>query len=327
MSGLAAPQRGSGIGLELTATVVRGVRFVDGELTGAAEVAIGAPSDDRALVDALVFTRAELDDDGAPTRLATFAQGATLQRRDVTGLTGVELNTVRHGFAEHDDIGSTLLLDDGPRRWLMVIGWADRRVRHLEQLAELAGFVDVTVEPSPVALARTSPPDITRTTRVAAPGDTFAMVQLSGVPVAAASVSGTGITAPDLGQRRDDVSSTWFDELVEPPLLAAELTDLGVAEAGGPVALRVGDGAYPDYPDADLRSARRQCVALGAAIGAAGLRGPLRPVDTVEDAQHADAAGQLRRPWAVERVPESTDPTTGEVLRPRRRRGLRRLWR
>ncbi|MEM9516994.1 MAG: hypothetical protein AAGA42_19255, partial [Actinomycetota bacterium] len=101
----------------------------------------------------------------------------------------------------------------------------------------------------------------------------------------------------------------------------------GIAEAGGPVVLRVGDGAYPDYPDADLRSARRQCVALGAAIGAAGLRGPLRPVDTVDDAQQGDAAGQLRRPWAVERVPVSTDPTTGEVLRPRRRRGLRRLWR
>ena len=107
-------------------------------------------------------------------------------------------------------------------------------------------------------------------------------------------------------------------------LLAAELTHLGIAEVGGPIAIRVGDSPYPDYPDADVRAARRQCVALGAAIGAAGLSGPLRPVDTVNAASPHDTMIEVRRPWAIERVPASTDPTTGELSRPTRRRRLLR---
>ncbi|MEM8618226.1 MAG: hypothetical protein AAGF73_00750 [Actinomycetota bacterium] len=317
-------RRGAGVGLEVTSATVRGVRLDEGALAAAVEIGIAAPPTDRSLVDALVIARAELDAGHEPTRLATFPPGATLQRRDVTGLTGAELNTVRHGFSEQDGIGSTMIVDDGPRRWLMVIGWDDARVRQLEQLTELAGFADVTVEPSPMAMMHTAPADVTRSMRVAAPAEAFAVVHGSDGPIAAASVDGVGIIAPELAQRRDPVSPTWFDELVEPPLLAAELTQLGIAEPGGTIAIRIGDAAYPEYPDADVRAARRQCVALGAAIGAAGFSGPLRPVDTVNATTPYNTVTDVRYPWAIERVPASTDPTTGELSRPPRRRTLLR---
>ena len=254
MTDAAATRRGDGIGLEVTSATVRGVRLAGGTLTAAVEIGIGAPSTDRSLVDALVIAHAELDAGHEPTRLATFSPGATLQRRDVTGLTGVELNTVRHGLSEQDGIGSTMIVDDGPRRWLMVIGWDDARVRHLEQLGELAGFADVAVEPSPMAMTRTAPADVTRSMRVAAPAEAFAVVHGGDGPIAAASVDGVGITAPELAQRRDVVSPTWFDELLEPPLLAAELTHLGIAEVGGSYAfgdrdasLRIGQTLYSHF--------------------------------------------------------------------------------
>ena len=85
---------------------------------------------------------------------------------------------------------------------------------------------------------------------------------------------------------------------------------------------------YPVYPDHDLRSAQRVAAALGAAVGAAGLAGPLRPVDMIISSIAVD--DQFDRPWAIEQMStlpdvKSESPTGGikrvtRRFRPRRQR-------
>jgi hypothetical protein len=65
-------------------------------------------------------------------------------------------------------------------------------------------------------------------------------------------------------------------------------------------ALRVLGEPYPPYLDHDLRAPQRVAVALGSAVGAAGLAGRLRPVDVMSPAP--DIGGSLPKPWAIERV-------------------------
>ena len=82
------PERGDGIGIEVTRDVVRGVRLAaatPGRLAAAAEVPASVRADDRSLVDALARLRADLGDPGVPTRVAVFPPGATLSRVDATG--------------------------------------------------------------------------------------------------------------------------------------------------------------------------------------------------------------------------------------------------
>ena len=68
MTGI-GPERGDGIGIEVTPGVLRGVRLgasVPGRVAAAAEVAVANQHDDRAMVNALVRLRAELGDARVP---------------------------------------------------------------------------------------------------------------------------------------------------------------------------------------------------------------------------------------------------------------------
>lgn len=325
-----APNRGDGVGIEIAGQLVRGVRLAASEpdrLAAAAEVAIESVDDDRSTVDALVRLRAELGDPVLPTRIAIFPPGSTLTRADATGLGATELNRMRSDLTTSRGISSTVLVDDGPRRWLFAVRWDDARVRRVEELAERAGFVDVAVDPSPLALARVVDPEIHRLRRDAAPGVAVTVVTSAGLPIAAATTDVVGRTPPALVGGTEVVSEGWFDDLTEAADVVAEVHRL-IAD-GRPVetTLRIDDSAYPSYPPHDLRSPQRQCVALGAAAGAAGLAGRLRPVDLVRPA--ARATESLERPWAVERVsslpPPVDPPTIGPVkkmlsrMMPRRR--------
>ena len=118
-------------------------------------------------------------------------------------------------------------------------------------------------------------------------------------------------------------------------LIDAQATDTATdtetdraSEPGDRPALRIGDEAYPPYPAHDIRAPERQCVALGAAVGAAGLSGRIRPIDMMLPPFTTDDS--LERPWAIERmstltpraVPRPVSPSkrlVGRIL-PRRRR-------
>lgn len=330
------PKRGDGVGIEYTRGGVRAVRLHHEEpdrVHAIADVPILEPGDERSTVDALVRLRGELGNPVGPTRVGVFPPGASMQRLDVTGLTGPELNTRRAELEDTFDITSTMLIDDGPRRWLLTLDWDTEVIRSIEPLAERAGFVDIAVEPSPVAICRVVAPTTTWIRRDAADGEAFRLVLRSRMPVAALTDDTVGRVHPGLEVRAAPISSGLFDGHPESGDLAALMQRVADGVGGdepGPAGLVFGQRAYPAYPPHDIRSAERQCVALGAAVGAAGLAGRARPVD-VQMPVAADI--ETERPWAIERLTELSESApparVGAVkratarVRPRRRAGPR----
>jgi hypothetical protein len=320
--------RGDGVGIEFTRQLVRGVRLDadrEGWLTAAAEVAIVDSRDDRSVVDAFVRLRAELGDPSDTTRIGTFPPASTLRRIEVTGRTGAELNTLRAQLLLDESVASTLLLDHGPRRWLVAVRWDDDEIRRIEALAERAGFIDVTVEPSPVAVARVVDEQVTRVRRDAAFDESFELLCASGQPVVAAAVESIGRMAPSLVLATTEFSTGWFEGIAEPAHFVAELCrfvdglddEPPEGHGAGHDQLLIAGVPYPPFPPHDPRSPLRQCVALGAAVGAAGLAGRLRPVDMLSPT--AAAVDPFDRPWVVERLsslpPKEEPATIGPVKR------------
>ena len=314
--------RGNGVGLEITGRLIRAVVLrteEPGRLAAAAEVGIESHHDDRSMLDSLVRLRIELGEPSASTRVAVFPPGSTLERRDVTGLTGAELNQQRSELAVKRSLSSTVLIDEGPRRWLIAVQWNEAFVRRWEELVERAGFTDVTMEPSPQALARVVPSGATRVRRNAASDESFEMIVSGRNPVAAAAVDSIGKRPPSLSSGFQPVAETWFDGFDEPADLVAEIRSLVHADINDrqPSELDLAGTTYPAYPPHDLRAPERQCVALGAALGAAGLAGRLRPVDMV--LPPVSAGRDIERPWAVERLSSLPDAPEPETIGPVKR--------
>jgi len=298
--------RGDGIGVELTRSVVRGVLLAADEpdrLRAATEVGIRHFDDDRSVLDALIRLRAELGPSRAPTRVALFLPGSTLHRVDVTSQTGPELNVTRSHLLQVEGVSSSVLIDDGPRRWLYAVRWNDRLVRRLEELVEHAGFVDVAIDPSPVALSRVLV-DSVMARRDAALGESFDVV-LAGVPIVATATDAVGRQPPELVTSSVPISFEVFDGLTEATDLAEQIQQAATSgldrmtTPSSTSSLDLAGIAHPSYPRHDIRSPERQCVALGAAIGAAGLAGRLRPIDMILPSVQA---APTERPWAIERV-------------------------
>jgi hypothetical protein len=303
------PTRGDGVGIEVTNDILRAVRLssaAPSRLAAATEVPVANRLDDRAVVDALIRLRAELGDPGVPTRIALFPPGSTLSRLDATGLTANDLNALRAEFARSRNASSSVLIDDGPRRWLVGVSWDDVEVRRWEELTERAGFIDVAADPSPVALWRVLDPDITHVRRDSATDQSFGAVASDGNVVAAAALDSIGRMSPGLSCSNLALSAGWFDVVDEPTELVAEIKRL--IEDAPPVEcdLHLAGVVHPPFPQHDLRAPQRQCVALGAALGAAGLAGRLRPVDVL--LPMAPAPNAYDRPWAIERVSNLSEP-------------------
>ena len=329
--------RGAGVGLEVTATVVRGVRLVDPDdmsdhrgparVAAAAEAPITRTSDDDATLDALVRVLAQLEGAGTATRVAWFPAGATMQRIDATGLSGSELNSLRHHLVDHHAIDSTMLVELGARRWMLALRWDHRAAGRLEVLAERAGFVDPSVEPGPVALGRCLPPATPVARRDAAADQSWAAIFDSGTPIAATAVPAASRQFPGIALAGSVVGLHRLDEVLTAPALGDVVDDLtasALADFASEAALVVIGEPYPPYPGHDLRSASRLAVSLGAAIGASGLAGPARPVDVLSPVTVGDE--RVARPWAIERIAQAPALRRPAQRRPRPRwvRGLRR---
>jgi hypothetical protein len=306
----------SAVGIECTDRVLRAVLIEAGGVLPvlAAEVSLRSVDDDQVVLDAFVQLRAELGGASVPARIAMFPASSSLHRIDVTGQSGPELNALRHDVAQRRGMASTLLVDDGPRRWLYALNWPIERVRRFETLAERAGFLDVAVEPSPIALARAVSPGTRYVDRVAAAGETFTAAFDGGVPVAAVSSNTIGAEPPSLLGGGALFSVAMFDGLTDIESIIEQLLAVYAAQPKlvsvndvNAAPLLVGTEAYPAFPPHDLRSPARQCVAIGAAIGAARIGGRHRPVDII--AMMATEIPLARRPWAIERVSSVSTPT------------------
>jgi hypothetical protein len=331
--------RGDGVGIEIADTVVRGVRLrhdLEGRLAAAAEYPVNL-ADDNATLDALVLLRAELGEPDEPARIATFPGDAMMQRVDITGRSGPELNELRSRLDRRHEINSTVVADDGPRRWLLLIRWDAHAVRRLEDLAERAGFVDVTVEPTPMSIARVTGHDATYVRRLVTQNDAHHAVVSHRLPVAAVSTVAAGRPQPDVDISTVDIPVAYFDDFMTDVALAEVMdrvderaqtndTDDETFSGVGPPVLDLVGVPYPVYPEHDLRAAERQVAALGAAVGAAGLAGPLRPVDMIISGIAVD--DQFDRPWAIEEMSTLPDvrhdSPTGGIKRVTRRLRRRR---
>jgi hypothetical protein len=250
-----------------------------------------------------------------------------MRRIDVTDKTGPELNAIRADIDRRHNTASTMLVDDGPRRWMHVVHWPIGRIRRLEELAERAGLIDVTVEPSPAALVRCLATSITYVERSAAAGEAFVAALDGGVPVAAVTMPAVGRAHPELTAGQHGFSVPLFDGLIDPEALGEQIEIVGRTQTGRSAdreaaRLFIDGNDYPPFPPHDLRAPERQCVAIGAAVGAAGLAGRLRPVDIIADDAHAIPAE--RRPWVIERV-ASVSPRPSATRPGAARRALGRL--
>ncbi len=301
-----------GVGIEIAGTVLRGVVADENDpdiVVAAHEVALTSDTDVEALREGFMHLHAQLDPGPRSTRLAWFPPGATLQRLDVTGLSGPELNEVRDRLDLRHATPVTLLLDAGVRRWMLAIRWNSDAAQQLQRIAEQAGFLDATIEPSPVALHRALQREVRMVHRNASAISTWAAAYDEDVVVAAAALrAGQGeypsmalgslhllprAEVVDQNTVRADIASALarnFDPSQDPS--PAEV-DLG---------LRLGGRPFPPFPPHDLRAARRIGVALGAAYGAAGVFGRLRPVDLVTPTR--PVIDTVQRPWTLERMTE-----------------------
>lgn len=308
-------RRGDGIGLEITSGVVRGVRLDQdepGRVAAVCEIPIARFDDNAVVFDALVRARARLGEEQLPTRVAWFPVGSTLQRLDVTGLTAPELNTLRHQLADDTGVTSTMLVDIDARRWMLALRWDHTRVWWIEDLLERAGFVVVTIEPSPLALGRVLGASVTVVRRDASQDRSWAGV-FDPFPIAAVCVDAGDRHHPSIAcsSEAPGVSDLGMalsaSELSRQVVRVATDTLANVAPSRELDAnLRVLDEPYPPFPAHDVRAPQRVGVALGAAVGAAGLAGGLRAVDVLTSVRQVPEASP--RPWAVERLSDAPPP-------------------
>lgn len=312
-------QRGDGIGLEITSSVVRGVRLAHdeaGHVAAVCEVPIHRFDDNAVVFDALVRARARLGEEPMTTRVAWFPSGSTMQRIDATGMTGPELNSLRHELADTTGITSTMLVDAEARRWMLALRWDHSRAWWLQELLERAGFADVTIEPSPVALDRVLSNDVTVARRDASQDRAWAGV-FDHLPIAAVGVESGTRDYPAIAFTTSPIGTHELDGVLQEEALAQEVARLTGDALSGidrttelDAQLWILDDPYPPFPAHDLRAPQRIGVALGAAVGAAGLAGRLRAVDVLT-AVH-QPSDVLPRPWAIERVADAPLPVVRE---------------
>ncbi len=139
----------------------------------------------------------------------------------------------------------------------------------------------------------------------------WAAILLGGTPLAAASIDTAGREHPAIATSSAELGVHDLDRVLPEAELVQEVARL-VADATSTSArtseldaqLQLLDEPYPPFPGHDLRAPQRVGVALGAALGAAGLAGRLRDVDVLTSVRPSGTE-LLPRPWAVERLPDA----------------------
>jgi len=305
--------RRTGIGIEVTPSVLRGVVIDEraGRVVNASEVAVSAFRDDAVLLEAFALLHHQLDADLQPVRLGWFPTGSTLQRVDASGLSKSELNALRRDLDEQHDHGSSTIVDSGARRWLVALRWNENSARRIRTLAQNAEFADPVVEPAPMALARVVSSDTTSARRDGSADLSWAMIVDSTLPSAATTLPAGAREFPSL-----HVGSAHTDPrrvASSPTEVTAQVFDaIGRGIAGSAssatemaLELQLAGDAYPPFPAHDLRAPQRLAVALGAALGAAGFHGSVVPIESISSTRPSIDVD--RRPWTLERLVDVPD--------------------
>ncbi len=314
-------RRGDGVGIEIGAGVVVGVRFdaeTPGRVAVAAAVPIGRRRDDQALIDALAELYVRLGISDEPVRVAWFGPEALIVRVPIQAGNAAAVERRRGELRRRLGVTHTMFVEEAARSWLLAVNWDERPVARIERLARRSGFADVTVEPSPLALQRVLDPSTTAVRRCLEAGNTWTMVTDRGALVGAIPSTGFDGEAPGLVVAKGDPRCN-LGEPDDPESVRAVLGE-AVDDAFTSGALEhdrlgihlLGD-PYPMFDPADDRSPPRVAVALGAALAAAGLAGRPRRLDAISVG--ISGADSVPEPWAVERIGDADGPVTPVVKR------------
>ncbi len=314
--------RGNGTGIEVGVIGIRAVRLAadaPGRVVTAVDERIFR-TDVQGTIDALirVATRLSLTVDDDVT-IASFADGERIAGWDATGWSVSDL-AARPPHPGTDG-SNRWIVDAGPRRWQLDVR-ADRAdAGRVRDAAAAAGLGHARFEPSPLALARLASSAPRLLWRVERGGPAWCALCADGLPILAATApppqkSELGVF--DALLREEEYRSVLGLLEREPervPEAWSQLVRRGASRhRRNPDLAMLGD-PYPPFPADDVRSISRQCVALGAALAAAGLVGRVRTMRQLEAAPGPTA----RRPWLVERVADSAGGSTSASRSWRRR--------
>jgi len=277
-----------GIGIEVLPTTVRAVRVLD-ERAGAVVTSgnVARHSGPDGLVDALIRAAIAVEAPvGVALRLAWFPAGASIEGRDVTSEHPATVAELLARWSAGGD-GATVVTERHGRRFVALVRWPSDGLAELSLAAARAGLDGVECEPSPLAVARFLPEWAGTVTREVAGSGWQArvvggLVQCAGAAAATARTTGESI-------------------------------ELATAGSGHSAPLEIATWKLADTG--------RDAVALGAALGAAGLLGvplPLRPLG------RADGSPGWQ-PWAVEHVAVAPVEVPSPPRRWRHRLARRRI--
>lgn len=308
-------RRGDGVGIELTATGLRGVRL-DADTVG--RIAMCAvvscnPADDLALHDAFFQLHAALDARELPTVVTSWPTGARLQSIDVTASTDVERRGLRFRAGQ---VGYRSVFSFA-RAAHQVMTFSTVPIEEHERIIRLvsgAGFRAVNAEFSPVSLARLAVTGDWSLVVQRAKGESWCVLSSQGVASVAVSTDSQKRSDDQIVARQwhtiDDrhralTAETTLHELVNFYLDASNHDRSPKTSKSPELPLHLIEGPYPDFPESHPSWPPRMAVAVGAAVSAAGLGGRfLKPESVAVTARVREDEAV----WVFERVDETRSP-------------------
>lgn len=341
MSAYAPPDRvvrGFGVGIELDDGVARGVMLspdAPGRVARVASTPVNGSSPSE-IVDALTRLAVELEvlHKHLPTRIAWHTHSSTIQSVDLTGRDRSSWARVRHQAIGDADGSGSIIVTAGARTVLNVVTWDEVTAERICASASAAGLGTVSIEPAPFSATRVCPPGTALIRRGTAGGHWSATIT-DGLVGMYATIDGAGGVEPPMWEvvmSPDRLHSVAGGEpaLVSPPVshhlqVGRTLSYVENQIAQFPRCPRnlsvdlIGD-LYPDHRPHEPDSVEHVAVALGAALGAAGLHTRWRVVERNFEVGREVPAWTL--PWGLEALTDEPAEYWTPEPEPEQRRGV-----
>lgn len=312
--------RGLGVGIELDDTSIRAVLVTPdapGRVARVASFDLEGGSTAQ-ILDGLTRVALELGvlHQSIPTRISWHTHNSTIQSVDLTGRDRSAWSRIRHEAIGEADATGSIIVTAGARTVLQLVTWDELRANALAESAAAAGLGVVSIEPAPFAATRVCPPETTFVRRGNAHGHWSATMNDGVIGLYGTVESGGGGRQPTWQLIREpstpgmglaDSSSNFH-----PPThylqvgrtlahLEDQLVDVPACPRSDSIDL-VGD-LYPDYPPEEPNSVENVAIALGAALGAAGLHTRWRILERNFEVSREVPAWTL--PWSLEPLDDS----------------------
>lgn len=330
-------ERGHGVGIELDATMVRGVLLspdAPGRVARVASVPLDGSTADQ-IVDGMTRLALELNvlHQNIPTRVAWHTRNNTIQSVDITGRDRTAWSRIRRDALDDADAAGSIVVTAGARTVLHIVTWDELTAEIISTSAASAGLGQVVIEPAPFSATRVCPPGTAFVRRGDADGCWAATIH-DGIVGLYGTIDPGAYGPPPLWEavsppQYDGVPASRADLIfMNPPTshhlqVGRMLSHIHDQVAHFPRWPReasidlVGD-IYPNFPAEDPHSVEHIAIALGAGLGAAGLHTRWRIVERNFEVWREVPAWTL--PWGLEPIEEPVDHWAEALPPPPQRR-------